>query len=85
MVDETRKARTEQQVKWFAGLRAETGRSLEEWVAIALACPEPTHGKRVRWFKAQYGLGQNLERETDVGVPARLLEYGAKSHKTSSS
>ena len=35
---------TERQKKWFAsvreGLARDTGKSLEEWVAIAQACPE---------------------------------------------
>lgn len=63
MADDARKTRTEQQEKWFASviasMAAETGKSLDDWVAIARACPEATHGKRVKWFKAQHGLGQN--------------------------
>ena len=54
---------TERQKKWFASLQAslerETGRSLAEWVTIARACPEAKHGARVRWLKAEHGLGVN--------------------------
>ena len=54
---------TERQKKWFASLQAslerETGRSLADWVAIARACPETKHGARVRWLKAEHGLGIN--------------------------
>jgi hypothetical protein len=54
---------TVRQKKWFAsvreGLQRETGRSLDEWAALALACPETTHRKRLAWMKAEFGLGQN--------------------------
>jgi hypothetical protein len=54
---------TERQEKWFAsvgeGLARETGRSLEDWAALARACPETAHRKRLAWMKATYGLGQN--------------------------
>lgn len=54
---------TERQRKWFAsvraGLEAKTGRSVEDWVAIARACPEAAHRKRLAWLKAEHGLGVN--------------------------
>ena len=54
---------TEAQKKWFASIiasmKAETGKTLEEWVEVARQTPETTHGKRVKWFKAAHGLGQN--------------------------
>jgi len=54
---------TEQQRKWFASLKAnlerETGKSLEDWVAIARACPETGRRKQQAWLKARHGLGQN--------------------------
>jgi hypothetical protein len=63
MADETGKTLTEQQKKWFASIvasmQAETGKTLEEWVAIAKTTPETAHGKRVKWFKAEHDLGQN--------------------------
>lgn len=54
---------TEQQKKWFAsvraGLEAETGKSLAEWVAIARTCPETKPRARLKWFKETHGLLQN--------------------------
>jgi hypothetical protein len=54
---------SERQEKWFATIRAnlerETGRTMDEWVAIARACPETAHRARLNWFKAEHGLMQN--------------------------
>ena len=54
---------TERQQKWFdsvrASFKAETGRTLEEWVEIARTCPETKHRAKLAWFKAAHGLGQN--------------------------
>ena len=54
---------TERQRKWFAsvreGLQRDTGKSLEEWAAIARACPETTSRKRTQWLKETHGLGVN--------------------------
>ncbi|MGZ3298847.1 MAG: DUF4287 domain-containing protein [Asticcacaulis sp.] len=54
---------TERQRKWFASVEAslerDTGRTLEEWVAIARACPETKPRDRVKWLKLHYDLGQN--------------------------
>ncbi len=54
---------TERQKKWFASVRAglerDTGKTLEEWAAIARACPETTTRKRMDWLRANYGLGVN--------------------------
>jgi hypothetical protein len=54
---------TQQQKKWFASIRAglepETGKSLDEWVAIARSCPETGHRARLNWLKTQHGLLQN--------------------------
>jgi hypothetical protein len=54
---------TEQQRKWFAsireGLHRDTGRSLEDWVAIAKTCPESKPRARLKWFKEEHGLLQN--------------------------
>lgn len=52
------------QAQWFAsvraGLEAETGRSLEEWVALVQRdCPETAHKKRLAWLKDVHGLGVN--------------------------
>jgi Domain of unknown function (DUF4287)/Domain of unknown function (DUF5655) len=54
---------TERQQKWFASVRAglerDTGKSLDEWVAIARTCPEEGHRARLKWLKANHGLMQN--------------------------
>ncbi len=54
---------TQQQQKWFTSVRdvsaRDTGRSMDEWVQIALTCPETAHRSRLRWFKDNHGLLQN--------------------------
>jgi hypothetical protein len=54
---------TERQRKWFAtireGLERDTGKTMEEWVAIARTCPETGHRARLKWFKDTHGLLQN--------------------------
>jgi hypothetical protein len=54
---------TERQRKWFAsmrgGLERDTGKTLEEWKAIALTCPETAPRARLKWFKDAHGLMQN--------------------------
>ncbi|HYG26669.1 MAG TPA: DUF4287 domain-containing protein, partial [Caulobacteraceae bacterium] len=54
---------TERQKQWMAslreGLERDTGRTLDEWVAIARTCPETRMMPRLQWFKREHGLGQN--------------------------
>ena len=54
---------TERQRKWFASVRAslerDTGKSLDEWVAIARTCPETRPRARTQWLKDNHGLGAN--------------------------
>ena len=54
---------SEWQRKWFATGRANfekaSGRTMDEWVAIARTCPETGHRARLKWFKDNYGLLQN--------------------------
>lgn len=54
---------TARQEKWFASItesmERETGKTLDEWVAIARTCPETTPGKRKAWFKDVHGVGTN--------------------------
>ena len=54
---------TERQAKWFAtirdGLELDTGKTLDQWVAIARDCPETKHRARLKWFKDTHGLLQN--------------------------
>jgi hypothetical protein len=54
---------TERQRRWFAtvreGLERDTGKTMAEWVAIALKCPETGRRARLKWFKDTHGLLQN--------------------------
>ena len=54
---------TERQQKWFASVRAglerDTGKTMDEWAAIARACPETAHGARLKWLRDHHGLLQN--------------------------
>jgi hypothetical protein len=54
---------TERQKKWVAsvqaGLERDTGKTLDEWVAIARTCPETKPRARAQWLKAHHGLGAN--------------------------
>lgn len=54
---------TARQEKWFASIKEsmarETGKSLDQWVAIARACPETKPGARKAWLKTHHGLGTN--------------------------
>jgi len=54
---------TARQEKWFASIlesmERETGKTLDEWVAIARTCPETKPGARKAWFKEQHGIGTN--------------------------
>ncbi len=66
---------TERQQKWFAsvkaGLERDTGKTLDEWVAIALTCPETKPRARQAWLKANYGLGQNRAMQVlDAAFPS---------------
>jgi hypothetical protein len=66
------------QQKWFASVQAslerDTGKTLEEWVAIARTCPETKPRAQAAWFKANYGLLQN--RAMHVLSAAFPLESG---------
>jgi hypothetical protein len=57
------KGLTERQKKWLASVEAslqrDTGRTLEEWVAIARTSPETKPRARTAWLKEHYGLGVN--------------------------
>lgn len=54
---------TERQKKWFASVQAslerDTGKTLDEWVAIAKGCPHEGHKARVDWLREHHGLGVN--------------------------
>jgi hypothetical protein len=54
---------TERQQKWFASVQAslerDTGKTIDEWVAIAKSCPYDKPRARVDWLRQQHGLGVN--------------------------
>lgn len=54
---------TERQQKWFASVQAslerDTGKTLEQWVAIARSCPHDKPKARADWLREQHGLGVN--------------------------
>lgn len=54
---------TERQRRWFATVRAnvqaKTGRSLDEWIAIARTCPHDKPRARTEWLRTEHGLGVN--------------------------
>jgi hypothetical protein len=54
---------TERQQKWFASVKASlvknTGKTMDEWVAIARQCPETGQRARLKWLKDNHGLLQN--------------------------
>lgn len=54
---------TAKQANWFAkvrqGIEEDTGKTIDEWVVIARACPETSHKKRLQWFKDVHGMGVN--------------------------
>ena len=54
---------SEWQRKWFAtglaNFEKTSGRTMDEWVAIARTCPETGHRARLKWFKDNHGLLQN--------------------------
>lgn len=72
---------TEQQRKWLASVRTtletRTGRSLEQWMAVAAGCPETAPRARQKWLKDVHGLGQNYallvlsEVAAAAGAPLR--------------
>ena len=54
---------TERQKKWFASVEAslerDTGKTLQEWVAIARTCPYDRPKARSEWLREHHGLGAN--------------------------
>lgn len=54
---------TERQKKWFASVQAslerDTGKTLDQWVAIARTCPETRPKARADWLREHHGLGVN--------------------------
>ncbi|HEY1750967.1 MAG TPA: DUF4287 domain-containing protein [Caulobacteraceae bacterium] len=56
-------ALTERQRRYFEAMQANlarnTGKTLDEWTAIAKACPETRQRAQLKWLKDNYGLLQN--------------------------
>jgi hypothetical protein len=54
---------TPRQQKWFATVKAnfeaQTGKPVEEWVAIVKACPHTGPKAQAQWLKDNYGVGVN--------------------------
>ena len=68
---------TPRQAQYFASLAAslerDTGKTLDEWVAIARTCPEAGHRGRLKWFKVTHGLLQNRASHVlDAAFPSGL-------------
>jgi hypothetical protein len=65
------------QQKWFASVRAslerDTGKTLDEWVAIARTCPETKPKARSEWLRNNYGLGANRGAQVlSAAFPSRV-------------
>ncbi len=57
----------------IANLKDKTGKSLEQWVAIAKACGEEKHGGVVKFLKSEHALGHgyaNLVAQRTLAEPA---------------
>src|SRR4051812_44006784 len=68
---------TARQKKWFASVEAslerDTGKTLDEWVAIARTCPETKPKARSEWLRANHGLGANRGAHVlSVAFPAEV-------------
>jgi hypothetical protein len=68
---------TERQQKWFASVQAslerDTGKTLDEWVAIARSCPHDKPKARVDWLREHHGLGVNRAAHVlSVAFPAEM-------------
>src|SRR5262245_14593374 len=49
----------EMMVDWVAGLKAKTGKSLEEWIAVVRASAKKTEKEQREWLKSRFQLGTN--------------------------
>ena len=71
---------TERQEKWFASVQAslerDTGKTIDEWVAIARTCPHDTPKARVDWLREHHGLGVNRAAHVlSVAFPSGDLSW----------
>jgi len=68
---------TPRQQKWFASVQAslerDTGKTLDEWVAIARTCPETRPRARSDWLREHHGLGVNRAAHVlSVAFPSEM-------------
>jgi hypothetical protein len=68
---------TERQQKWFASAQAslerDTGKTLDEWVAIARTCPHDKPRARSDWLRDRHGLGVNRAAHVlSVAFPSEM-------------
>jgi hypothetical protein len=68
---------TERQQKWFASVQAslerDTGKTIDQWVAIARTCPHDKPRARSDWLRLHHGLGVNRAAHVlSVAFPAEL-------------
>jgi hypothetical protein len=68
---------TERQQKWFASIQAslerDTGKTIDEWVAIARTCPHDKPRARSDWLREQHGLGVNRAAHVlSVAFPSEM-------------
>lgn len=71
---------TERQKKWFASVQAslerDTGRTLDEWMAIAKSCPHDKPRARADWLREHHGLGVNRAAHVlSVAFPSTELSW----------
>jgi hypothetical protein len=76
-VNEKPQGLTERQQKWFASVQAslerDTGKTLDEWVAIARICPETKPKARADWLREHHGLGVNRAAHVlSVAFPSEM-------------
>jgi hypothetical protein len=68
---------TERQQKWFASVQAslerDTGKTIDEWVAIARTCPHDKPRARADWLREHHGLGVNRAAHVlSVAFPSEM-------------
>ena len=68
---------TERQQKWFASVQAslerDTGKTIDEWVAIAKTCPHDKPRARTDWLREHHGLGVNRAAHVlSVAFPSEM-------------
>jgi Domain of unknown function (DUF4287)/Domain of unknown function (DUF5655) len=68
---------TERQQKWFASVQAslerDTGKTIDEWVAIAKTCPHEKPRARSDWLREHHGLGVNRAAHVlSVAFPSEM-------------